>query len=43
MTDAPLSLGSGEMTSDHIVAQQANRYIVAFLIAISYDTQRSRI
>jgi len=26
--------------SDHIVAQQANRYIVAFHIAISYDTQR---
>jgi len=26
--------------SDHIVAQQANRYIVTFLIAISYDTQR---
>jgi len=28
--------------SVHIVAQQANRYIVAFHIAISYDTQRSR-
>jgi len=27
-------------TSDHIVAQQANRYIVAFHIAILYDTQR---
>jgi len=27
-------------TSDHIVAQQANRYIVAFHIAISYNTQR---
>jgi len=26
--------------SDHIVAQQANRYIVVFHIAISYDTQR---
>jgi len=26
--------------SDHIVAQQANRYIVAFHIAIPYDTQR---
>ena len=26
--------------SDHIVAQHANRYIVAFHIAISYDTQR---
>jgi len=26
--------------SDHIVAQQAYRYIVAFHIAISYDTQR---
>jgi len=26
--------------SDHIVAQQANRYIVAFHIAILYDTQR---
>ena len=31
----------GESPSDHIVAQQANRYIVAFHIAISsYDTQR---
>ena len=29
-----------DITSDHIVAQQANRYIVAFHIAISYDTQR---
>ena len=28
------------MGSDHIVAQQANRYIVTFHIAISYDTQR---
>jgi len=27
-------------TSDHIVAQQANRYIVAFHIAIWCDTQR---
>jgi len=27
-------------SSDHIVAQQANRYIVAFHIAISYDMQR---
>ena len=26
--------------SDHIVAQQANRYIVAFHITISYDMQR---
>ena len=30
----------GDTASDHIVAQQANRYIVAFHIAISYDTQR---
>ena len=29
-------------TSDHIVAQQANRYIVAFDIAILYDMQRPR-
>ena len=28
------------LASDHIVAQQANRYIVAFHIAIWYDTQR---
>jgi len=28
------------LISDHIVVQQANRYIVAFHIAISYDTQR---
>jgi len=28
------------LCSDHIVAQQANRYIVAFHIAISYNTQR---
>jgi len=32
----------GVICSDHIVAQQANRYIVAFHIAISYDTQRPR-
>ena len=30
----------GVAASDHIVAQQANRYIVTFHIAISYDTQR---
>ena len=29
-------------TSEHIVSQQANRYIVALHIAISYDTQRPR-
>ena len=28
--------------SDHIVAQQANRYIVAFHITISYDMQQPR-
>ena len=28
--------------SDHIIAQKANRYIVAFHIAISYDMQRPR-
>ena len=28
------------LTSDHIIAQQANRYIVAFHIAISYDMHR---
>ena len=39
LTDAT-SLYSTVYTSDHIVAQQANRYIVAFHIAISYDTQR---
>ena len=27
-------------SSDHIVAQKANRYIVVFHIAISYDMQR---
>ena len=28
--------------SHHIIAQQANRYIVAFRMAISHDTQRPR-
>jgi len=36
------TMKSKVVTSDHIVAQQANRYIVAFHIAISYDTQRPR-
>ena len=34
------AIGAQVSFSDHIVAQQANRYIVAFHIAISYDTQR---
>ena len=33
------SFGDTNSFSGHIVAQQANRYIVAFHIAISYDTQ----